>query len=111
MKGKILKVVSEMGLLRILLAASALIMSLAMPWADVTMSPEGLGLLRGTVLPAAAPIVFMVLMLDLLMCQVLKIDAEQPRRRDLNIISAIYLVLGILLVLSWTPVFLQATYI
>lgn len=87
-----------------------LLVIIAMPFADVTQAPSGWGLIRGTVLPAAGPIVFMVLMLDLMMCQVFKVDAGEERRGDLNFIIMIYLILAALLLLLWVPVFLKATY-
>ena len=100
----------KMGALRLMLTALALLLVVLMPWADVTMEPEGWGLFRGAVLPAAAPIVFMLVMLDLLMCQVLKVEADPGRRRDLNRISLVHLCSGLLLLGVWLPVFLRATY-
>ena len=98
----------KMGTLRVMLAALALLIAMGMPWANVSLSPEGWGLLRSAVLPAAAPMVFMLVMLDLLMCQVLKIDAVPERRRDLNRISLIHVLLGLTLLASWVPVFIRA---
>jgi hypothetical protein len=101
---------NRLGVLRSLLAALALVIALGMPWADVSLSPEGWGLIRGIVLPASAPIVFMVVMLDLMMSQVMKADADEARRRQLNFVSRVHLVLGAALLLSWLPVFIRATY-
>lgn len=100
----------KMGPLRLMLTGLALLTIVAMPWADVSLEPEGWGLLRGAVLPAAAPLVFMLVMLDLLMCQVLKVGAEPDKRRDLNRISLVYVLMGVLLVVTWLPIFLRATY-
>ncbi|MBN1379633.1 MAG: hypothetical protein JXA04_10400 [Gammaproteobacteria bacterium] len=76
------------------------------------MAPEGWGLLRAAVLPALAPIVFMVLILDLLMCQIAKADEEisLQRRLDLNFISKLYVVVAATLLLMWLPVFLQTKF-
>lgn len=104
------QVVRRLGALRSLLVLLTLLLILAMPFADVTLGHSGWGLIRSTVLPAAGPIVFMVLMLDLLMSQVFKADAGEERRADLNFIIKIYLVLAVLLLIVWVPVFLRATY-
>jgi hypothetical protein len=99
-----------MGALRILLDALALLIVVLMPFADVSLPPRGWGLLFGTVLPAAAPMVLMVLMLDVLMCLVLKNDAGPARRSQLDFALGVHLLLIVLLLLIWLPVFLRATY-
>lgn len=104
------RIARRLGALRSMLALLTLLIILAMPFADVSQAPSGWGLIRSAVLPAAGPIVFMVLMLDLMMCQVFKADASEARRADLNFISTIYLILATLLLLAWLPVFLKATY-
>lgn len=103
-------VFKRLGALRVMLAGLAVAVAAAMPLADVSASPEGWGLLRGVVLPAAAPIVFMVVALDLMMCQILKSDAGPERRADLNLAGRVNLALAVLLLVSWLPVFLRATY-
>ena len=104
------QIVRRLGALRGLLVLLTLLIILAMPFADVSQAPSGWGVIRSAVLPAAGPIIFMVLMLDLLMCQVFKVDAGEERRADLNFIIKIYLILAALLLLVWLPVFLNATY-
>ena len=99
-----------MGMLRILLLALAMLLGVLMPFADVSLPPHGWGLLFGTVLPAAVPMVIMVLMLDLLMCLVLKNDAALARRRELNFAVGAHLLFIGLLLAMWLPVFLRATY-
>ncbi len=99
------------GALRLLLQALALLIVVLMPFADVSLPPQGWGLLFGVVLPAAAPIVVMVLMLDALMCVVLKDDAAPARRNQLNFALGMHLLFIGLLLLTWLPVFLRATYL
>ncbi len=104
------KYLKQLGALRSMLVGSAIFIILCMPLADVTMSPEGWGWLRSAALPAAAPIIFMVLMLDLMMCQILKSDADAERRAQLSFASKVYLVISVILIAVWMPVFLRATY-
>jgi hypothetical protein len=106
----VFQIARRLGVLRSMLVLLTLSIILAMPFADVSQAPSGWGLIRSAVLPAAGPIVFMVLMLDLMMCQIFKADADETRRADLNFIIKIYLVLAAVLVLVWLPAFLKATY-
>lgn len=100
-----------MGALRLMLLALALLHLVLMPFADASLPPEGWGILFGVILPAAVPIVVMVLMLDVLMCLVLKNDAEPARRSQLNFTLGVLLTFIGLLLLAWVPVFIRATYI
>lgn len=110
MSVSVVRRMAGMGTLRLLLQALALLIVLLMPFADVTLPPRGWGLLFGVVLPAAAPMVLMVLLLDALMCLVLKSDAGPEGRSRLNFALGMNLLCGALLLLSWVPVFLRATY-
>lgn len=102
--------VTTLGTLRLLLQALALLIVLLLPFADVSLPPRGWGLLFGAVLPAAAPMVIMVLLLDVLMCLVLKSDADAAHRSRLNFALGTNLLFTGLLLLTWVPVFLRATY-
>jgi hypothetical protein len=110
MSDSITQKIVAMGTLRILLLALALLLIVLMPFADVSLPPQGWGLLFGTVLPAVAPMVVMVLMLDALMCLVLKNDAPAVRKRELNFALGAHLLFIALLLGLWLPVFLRATY-
>ncbi|GIX21830.1 MAG: hypothetical protein KatS3mg121_0613 [Gammaproteobacteria bacterium] len=98
----------QLGALRILLTVVAWLVALLMLWADPTLPPYGWGLFWGSVLPAAGPVVFMVVCLDLFMIQVFKADAGPRRRARLNRITALHLLSAGLLLLTWLPVFLGA---
>ena len=106
------KFVQRLGVLRTALLLLTLMATVAMPWADSSLAPAGMGLLRGTVLPAIAPILFMVIVLDLLMCQIAKADEEisLQRRRDLHFISILHVIFAAALLLSWLPVILRAEF-
>lgn len=110
MSDSLIRRITAMGALRLLLQAMALLIVVLMPFADISLPPHGWGLLFGVVLPAAAPMVLMVLMLDVLMCLVLKNDAIPARKSQLNFALGTHLLLIGLLLLTWVPVFLRATY-
>jgi hypothetical protein len=105
--------VRRMGLLRLLLLAIAILNAVSMLWVDTSLSTEGWGLLRAAVLPALAPIIIMVLILDFLMCRISIADnsGSAERRSDLSLISKIHLLVMAVLLLSWLPVLLRATYL
>lgn len=95
-----------LGALRVLLYLLAICLIIATPFADTRLSPHGWDLIRAAVLPAASPLVFMVLMLDLMMCQVWKGEFEGDARKRLIAISKWNLILGVLLLLVWLPIFI-----
>lgn len=108
MSGNLLQ---KLGVMRVMLLAAALLNAVSMVWVDTSLEPVGWDLLRSAVLPALAPLIFMVLMLDFLMCRVLKADAEVTieRRDRLVFVSRLNLLVAVILLLSWLPVFLRAT--
>ncbi|HEX5057595.1 MAG TPA: hypothetical protein VFX02_13995 [Gammaproteobacteria bacterium] len=110
MKVSVARRIADMGTLRLMLLALALLNLVLMPFADASLPPEGWGMLFGVVLPAVAPIVVMVLMQDVLMCLVLKNDAEPARRSQLNFTLGVLLLFIVLLLSTWVPVFIRATY-
>jgi hypothetical protein len=110
MSDSITQKIAAMGMLRILLLVLAMLLVVLMPFADISLPPQGWGLLFGTVLPAAVPMLVMVLMLDVLMCLVLKNDATLARKRQLNFAVGAHLLFIVLLLALWLPVFLRATY-
>lgn len=105
--------VHRLGLLRLLLLSLAVLNAVSMLWVDTSLSTEGWGLLRAAVLPALAPIIIMVLMLDFVMCRISIADngSSAERRSDLGLISKIHLLVMAILLLSWLPVLLRATYL
>jgi hypothetical protein len=110
MSDSITQKIVAMGMLRILLLVLSMLLVVLMPFADVSLPPHGWGLLFGTVLPAAVPMLVMVLMLDALMCLVLKNDATAVRKKELNFAVGANLLFIVLLLALWLPVFLRATY-
>lgn len=97
-----------LGILRTLLFTLTILLIVMMPFADTRLSPHGWGLIRAVILPAAGPIVFMVLMLDLMMCQIWKGEFTGDARQRFVFISKWNLVLGLLLLVVWLPVFMRS---
>lgn len=101
----------KLGILRGSLSLLAIILILLTPFSDPTLAPYGMGMLRAVVIPVAGPIVFMVLMLDLMMSMIFRHEYQigSMQRSRLVFISKWNLVVGLLLLFVWLPIFLRAT--
>ncbi len=96
----------SMGALRNLLHSVALIFTVLMPLASSPDYSAGWNLFFSGILPATAPLIVIVIGLDIMMSQIWKSDAEEARVIQLNTIIKTHLVFGGLLLGSWLLVFL-----
>ena len=93
---------SSQGALRILLQGSALLFILVLPFADPSWHPEGWNIILGAVVPAMAPIIFILLMFDVLMCAVLKSDSEDAAEiAKFGFSIKTHLIVGFVLIGLW----------
>lgn len=99
-----LRLFKDLGLLRILLITAALLVIVLTPKPGTEAARSGWEMIPTLVAPAIAPLVFMVLMFDFMMCRVRMTDdhAKSKFRR----ISYIELGVAALLFLVWLPFFL-----
>ncbi len=96
---------AELGVLRLALLAMAGVLALSATGPGVPLNLHGWALVRTLVLPAAAPLVFFVLLFDILMSSVRLADAlpsAQARWRRVLLVEAVF-ALGLLA--SWLPFF------
>ena len=100
------KSIFEMGALRNLLHGVALTFTLLMPFASSPDYSASWDLFFSGILPATAPLIVIVIGLDVMMSQIWKSDADQATVARLNRIIATHLVIGGLLLGSWLLVFL-----
>ena len=98
----------DMGPLRCLLHLAALALIGLMPFASVPGYTGNWDLLFSGIVPATAPLVVIVIALDMMMCQVWKADAPPTRRAALTRILWAHLAVGGLLLGAWLAVFLPA---
>ena len=91
-----------MGVLRNLMHLLAIIFILILPFAEPQWHPEGgWELLMGAMIPATAPIIFIVMMFDLLILKVMRSGADETRLEIEGLITRTHLVTGGLLLLMW----------
>jgi hypothetical protein len=98
--------IKAMGVLRNLLHLLAIVFILALPFAKPVWHPEGAWeLLMGAMIPATAPIIFVIMMFDLLMINVMQSGADDQQVRSKSLITRTHLLLGGVLVLVWLLAF------
>ena len=102
----LLEKLKSIGLLRNLLHGVAVMFIILMPFASAPGYTSDWNLFFAGVLPATAPIVIIILMLDVMMCQVWK-DGETPERiGHLNFIIKTHLVVALALLIAFLSIFL-----
>ncbi len=95
----------ELGTLRIVLAAMALLLIVFATRSGTVPVFEGFALLPTVLMPVLAPMVLMVLMLDALMARVFMFEKDGVERARYRRIVGVDLVLSVALVLAWLPYF------
>lgn len=98
--------VAELGLLRGVLLALALVCLVLMPGEGVAVGYSGWPLITTVLVPVLAPLVFMVLLLDALMSAVFMADHRGAERRRYGRILAVDLIAAALLLAFWLPFYL-----
>lgn len=94
-----------LGVLRWLLIAGAAVFILAAPGPGTRAVREGWAVIPTLVLPAVAPILFMVLLLDALMSSVFAFDRRGAERVRYRRMALLQLALAVALVIAWYPFF------
>lgn len=98
----------KMGVLRNMLHGTAIVFVLLMPLAVAPDRTENWNLFFGAILPATAPLVVIVIGLDIMMSQIWKSEASEEAVRRYNLIIRTHLIVGGLLLAAWLAVFLPA---
>lgn len=94
----------RIGLLRIGLIAIAIMLFFIRPEPGTTAARSGLEMIPTLVAPAMAPLVFMVLLFDIMMCRI-RMSENSERRKFLEI-SYIEIFITCVLAILWLPFFL-----
>lgn len=100
----------RLGPMRVALLFIALTLAALIPLPGTQLAESGFDVFRSTIVPTLAPIIFMVLMLDVLMSAVQKADADEAdhaRRARYRMIIRVHLVTAAILVLASLPFFID----
>ncbi|XOV90429.1 MAG: hypothetical protein ACFHX7_11240 [Pseudomonadota bacterium] len=73
----------QIGTLRHMLHALAALFILILPFSRPARILEGWDVVFGGIVPATAPLVFIVIMFDVMMCSIMKSDATDPARIEM----------------------------
>lgn len=96
-----------LGVLRLTLLISSLIVLALIPTPGTPTIYGGWGLVTTVLAPVMAPILFMVVMFDVLMARVFFKEASRDKREHLKMVIVIDLLVAALLLLRWLPFFLS----
>ncbi len=96
--------IKDLGILRIILIAAALVIAFMSPKPGTAVNLDGLGIIPTAVIPASTPLIFMVLMFDFMMCRI-RMSDEAVRKKFSNI-GYIELAVALFLLIMWLPFFL-----
>ena len=99
--------IRDIGLLRALLYIAALVVIILLPSAGVQVDVEWPLILTTVVVPALAPIIFMVILFDLVMSRVIKKGSGGDQPVLLPNIFWIGLGLALIILLRWLPYLLS----
>ena len=103
--------IKDQGTLRILLQGLAVALIFVVPFAEPSWHPDGWEIVLGAVIPAVAPISFILLMLDVMMCAVWKSDSSDATEVSrLGFAIKTHLVVGAVLILLWINSFSDALF-
>lgn len=96
---------AALGPLRILLVIAAVVWMLAVPDPGTRAVFHGVGAITTVVVPAIAPILLMVVLLDLTMSTVFMVDKRGRERTRYRNIALLHAVLAAGMVIAWYPFF------
>ncbi|MFT4630996.1 MAG: hypothetical protein ACI8PP_001811 [Candidatus Pseudothioglobus sp.] len=100
-----------MGVLRNLMHLLAIAFIFLLPFAEPMWHPEGTSeLVMGAMIPATAPIIFIIMMFDLLMIRVMQSGAEAPMLAVQGLIARTHLLIGGIMMLLWAMSFSGALF-
>lgn len=91
----------EMGALRNMLQGLGMAFVMMLPFTEPSRILEGWQLVTGGIIPALAPIVFVVMMFDVMMANILKDDGGPEQAIILRRVIRTHLTIGLVLIFLW----------
>ena len=101
----LLSVLARLGALRIMLVVLALVLLFAVPAPGTRPEYHGWGMIPTLIVPTLVPIMFMVLLLDVMMSAVFMVDKRGAERVRLKYIVFLELLIAATLMVVWYPYF------
>ena len=101
----LLPIFTRLGTLRILLMLPALALLFVAPTPGTRPEYHGWGMIQTLILPTLVPMVFLVLLLDVMMSAVFMVDKRGAERARLRYVVFLQLLLAAMLMAVWFPYF------
>ena len=98
-------ILARLGALRVMLLLTILALLFAAPAPGTRPDYHGWGMIPTLILPTLTPIMFMVLLLDVMMSAVFMVDKRGAERARLKYIVLLELLLAVTLMVVWYPYF------
>ena len=99
---------SNFGVMRLALLAAAVVFILMAPDESVRAVTAWPLIVPTLLLPACAPLILMLVFLDLMMVKIMSASAEQPaEKKRLHTIMWVNFVVAIVFIIAWLPFFLS----
>ena len=101
----------SMGPLRVMLHGLAILFIAVLPFSEPSWNPQGFDIILAAVVPAVAPMVFIVIMLDVLMSKVWQSDSTDPDvKKHYSTIIRTHMAIASLLLLLWLEAFSEVLF-
>ncbi|MEM7019125.1 MAG: hypothetical protein AAF512_17510 [Pseudomonadota bacterium] len=101
---------NKFGALRIMLLLLAIVCIIFYPRPDAEIIYDSLSVMSTLVVPVMSPMIFMVVMLDVMMTRIFMADSTDENKARLRDIMRVELIVAAILILSWLPFFITITY-
>ena len=99
--------IKRIGVLRFLLVILAATVILASQFTGDEAAYSGWAMIPTLIVPAVAPIVFFVLLLDMMMAAVFMVDKQGDERKRFKFIVNLDLLLVVGMLVAWVPYFIS----
>ena len=99
-----MNLIKNLGALRFLLISAALIIAFMSPEPGTAVNINGWKIVPTAVIPASAPIIFLVLMFEFMMCRIRMSD--EAVQKKFSTIGHIEIAVALFLLIMWLPFFL-----
>ncbi len=100
-------ILQQLGVLRILLLALILIVAAMVLFMPAEFTTTGWAMVPSLIAPALVPIVFFVLLLEIMMSRIFMSDATGAKRQRFRTILTVDLLVLLILLVAWGPFFLR----
>lgn len=97
--------VKNFGLLRLFLFATSIVCIVFAPTPGTKVSYQGWDIVPTLLLPTLAPLIFLIILLDMLMTRVFMVDAQNHSRSRYKQVFTTEAIFALIMLIFWVPFF------